>query len=208
MERDKEHTRKKILEALGRLLSQKGFYDVGINAIAKEAKVSKVLIYRYFGGLSELLRTFAEEGEYWPSNNQLLGGEINLRRVTDPEQISVAILTNYLKEMRRRKLTQEIIRWELTQENDLTRQLTKVREKQRAEILGSLPIDPARFREIDIGAAAALLHAGLTYLVLRSKTGEEYMGIDLHSNYGWKRLEKAINDLVNGYFAQYRVGPE
>jgi AcrR family transcriptional regulator len=208
MERDKEHTRKKILEALGRLLSQKGFYEVGINAIAKEAKVSKVLIYRYFGGLSELLRTFAEEGEYWPSNNQLLGGEINLRRVTDPEQISVAILTNYLKEMRRRKLTQEIIRWELTQENDLTRQLTKVREKQRAEILGSLPIDPARFREIDIGAAAALLHAGLTYLVLRSKTGEEYMGIDLHSNYGWKRLEKAINDLVNGYFAQYRVGPE
>ncbi len=205
MERDKERTRKKILEATGRLLLLKGFLNLGINSIAKEAKVSKVLIYRYFGGLPELLRAFAEEGGYWPSARELLGSDINLRRVTDVEQISITLLQNYLKEIRRRKLTQEIMRWEIIHENELTRQLASVREKQRTEILGALQIDPAKYRDIDLGAAAALLHAGITNLVLRSKTADEYMGIDLHSNYGWKRLEKAIEGLVKGYFAQCRT---
>jgi len=208
MERDKEKTRERILQTLGRLLSQKGFENLGINSIAREAKVSKVLIYRYFGGLAELLRAFAQEGGYWPSATELLGADINLRRVTNTEQISVTLLSNYLKEIRRRKVTQEIMRWELIQKNELTEQLSRIREKQRTEILGALPIDAAKYCDIDLGAAAALLHAGITFLVLQAKVADEYMGIDLHSNYGWKRLEKAIEALVNGYFGQHRIMTE
>jgi AcrR family transcriptional regulator len=208
MQRDKERTRKKILEATGRLLSQGGFLKLGINSIAREAKISKVLIYRYFGGLPELLQAFAEDGNYWPSAVDLVGPDINLRHVTNLEQISITILTNYLKEMRRRRLTQEIMRWELIHKNELTEQLSKVREKQRIEILGTLPVDPAKYRDIDLGAAAALLHAGISYLVLKTRVADEYMGIDLHSNYGWKRLEKAIDALVNGYFGQHLIKNE
>ncbi len=205
MQRDKEQTRKRILEATGRLLSQKGFRNLGINAIAKEAKVSKILIYRYFGGIQELLKAFTEEGGFWPSATELLGGETNPRRISNTEQTSVTMLGNYLKELRRRKLTQEIMRWELTEDNDLIQELARARERQRTGIWGALPIDSARFPEIDLGAATALLHAGITYLVLRAKTAEEYMGIDLHSNYGWRRLEKAIDALVKGYFAQHSI---
>ncbi|SYZ73409.1 Transcriptional regulator, TetR family [Candidatus Zixiibacteriota bacterium] len=205
MERDKERTRKKIIEAAGRLLAQKGFRQLGINSVAREAKVSKVLIYRYFGGLPELLQAIAEDGNYWPTATDLVGAEINLRRVPNPEQISITILLNYLKEMRRRKLTQEIVRWELIHNNELTDRLSRIREKQRTEMLGALPIEQGKYHELDLGAAAALLHAGITFLVLHSKTAEEYLGIDLHSNFGWKRLERALESLINGYFEQHRV---
>jgi len=205
MQRDKEITRKKILEATGRLLSQKGFRNLGINAIAKEAGVSKVLIHRYYGGLQPLLKAFVDEGGFWPTATELLGGETNPRRVTNTEQVSTTMLANYLKELRRRKLTQEVMRWELAQENELIQQLTRAREKQRTEIWGALPIDSSKYQEIDLGAMTALLHAGITYLVLKSKIAEEYMGIDLHSNYGWKRLEKAIDALVRGYFRHHSV---
>jgi AcrR family transcriptional regulator len=64
-------TRAGILEAVGRLLARSGCKDVGGNAIAREAGVEKVLIHRYFGGLPELLKTFAEETGFWPGLPEL-----------------------------------------------------------------------------------------------------------------------------------------
>ena len=48
---------------------------VGVNAIAREAGVDKVLIYRYFGGLPELLRQWGASGRFWPSVDELLGDD-------------------------------------------------------------------------------------------------------------------------------------
>ena len=55
MPRDKEETKMRIVTAVGRQLAKGGFRDLGVNSIAKEAGVDKVLIYRYFGGLPLLL---------------------------------------------------------------------------------------------------------------------------------------------------------
>ena len=62
--RDKDQTKQKILQAVGKLLATGG--GLGVNVIAREAGVDKVLIYRYFGGLPELLRAFMTSGEFWP----------------------------------------------------------------------------------------------------------------------------------------------
>lgn len=62
MVRDKEETKARILAAVGKLLAESGFRSLGVNAIAREAGVDKVLIYRYFEGLPSLLRCFAQEG--------------------------------------------------------------------------------------------------------------------------------------------------
>ena len=59
--RDREATKARILGAVGDVLARDGFGGVGVNAIAKEAGVDKVLIYRYFGGLPELLRDLGRE---------------------------------------------------------------------------------------------------------------------------------------------------
>jgi len=64
MARDRQATEKKILRAVGRILAEKGFQNFGINAVARQARVDKVLIYRYFGGMPELLRAYAEAGSY------------------------------------------------------------------------------------------------------------------------------------------------
>ncbi|HRW79035.1 MAG TPA: helix-turn-helix domain-containing protein, partial [Candidatus Sabulitectum sp.] len=53
--RDSEKTREAIMDALERILTREGFTGVGVNALAREAGVDKVLIYRYFGSLEGLL---------------------------------------------------------------------------------------------------------------------------------------------------------
>src|SRR5512137_2267848 len=59
--RDREATERRILDAAGRLLARDGFSGLGINAVAREAGVDKVLIYRYFGGIEALLDTWGRE---------------------------------------------------------------------------------------------------------------------------------------------------
>jgi AcrR family transcriptional regulator len=199
MPKDKIKTRKKIIEALGRLLTRTGVEDLGINSVAFEAGIDKVLIYRYFGDFDGLLQAYAEDTDLWPSTSELLGHEPDHRRSLDLKDILARYLHNQLKEMRRRKTIQEVMRWELLKQNALTNSLNDHREKQMQELLNKLSITHEPDQENDLEALLALLDAGLTYMVLRSKTSEKYLGIDLHSNFGWKRLENIITAIIDSY---------
>jgi AcrR family transcriptional regulator len=52
-----------LVRAVGTLLARDGFTALGVNAVAKEASVDKVLIYRYFGGMPELLGAFGRSAD-------------------------------------------------------------------------------------------------------------------------------------------------
>jgi AcrR family transcriptional regulator len=204
--RNSEKTKAAIINAVGSILAREGFGGIGINAVAREAGVDKVLIYRYFGGLPQLLDAFARKGDYWPTIGQILGKKLTEIGRTDLSEMSSIILKGYLRELRKRVTTQEIMRWELVQRNELTDKLAAVREAQGMEILGLLPAGPETSRKIDLPAIAALLHAGLMYLVLRSKTADVYMGVDLKSDKGWSRIEGAVEAIVKAYFRNDRQG--
>jgi AcrR family transcriptional regulator len=197
--RNSEKTKAAILDAVGSILAREGFGGIGINAVAREAGVDKVLIYRYFGGLPQLLDAFAQKGDYWPSIGQILGKKITEMGDAGLGEVSSGILKGYLRELRKRVTTQEIMRWELVQKNELTDKLAAVREAQGMEILGLLPIDAKTAQDIDLPAIAALLHAGLVYLLLRSKTADVYMGVDLKSKAGWSRIERVLEDLIRSH---------
>lgn len=201
MKRDKEATRAKILEAVGGILSRHGFARLGINSVAEEAGVDKVLIYRYFGGLEELLRVYADEYPAacglpplaWPPREKMFL----------PSVITSMLLQNQLDELRRRPVAQETIRWELQDSNTLTNLIASVREKMAKEYLARLPFDMERHPECDLGAVLALLHAGISHLVVSAAKLDYYQGIDLKSARGWKRVEQVIGALVDGYFKPY-----
>lgn len=200
--RDSEKTRKKIMEAVGRVLAQKGFGHLGINAVAREAGVDKVLIYRYFGGLPELLRAYAGQGGFWPSIAELAGKPLN--QFKSILEMGTALLSGHMRELLARPLTQEIMRWELHERNELTDELARYREQQGGEIMALFPKDDdgTGVDNVDRAAAAALIHAGITYLVLRQKTADVYMGIDLTSEDGWLRLGRAVSHLMTNLFGE------
>lgn len=205
MKRNVKNTKQRILDAVGVLLSKTGCQDIRINAIAREAGVSKVLIYRYFGGLSELLHEFAQKSDFWPTTEEQLGRELPETNGMSLAEIGAQYLTSHIKEFRERPTTQEIMRWELVQENALTRELYSVRESRGMELIGYLY---DRFQKevpgMDVPAVMGLMHAGISYLVLSSKNADQYAGIDLHSEQGWGRLEKAIDEMMKIIMAHYQ----
>ena len=57
-ERDREATEKRLLDTIGKMIAEDGFEKIGINAIATQSGVSKILIYRYFGSVEGRLLTY------------------------------------------------------------------------------------------------------------------------------------------------------
>ncbi|KAB8334238.1 TetR/AcrR family transcriptional regulator [Scytonema tolypothrichoides VB-61278] len=195
MVRDKEETKARILAAVGKLLAESGFKQLGVNAIAREAGVDKVLIYRYFENLPSLLQTFGKEGNYWTSVEELVGDET----AVDAESLAdwmVLLLTRFLDDLQKRPITQEIMRWELLEGNELTHELAMVRDRVAIESLEFLQQKCSFPPDKDIPAISAVLIAGIVYLVLRTKVSNTFLGIDFSSPTGWQRIEGAIASLI------------
>jgi AcrR family transcriptional regulator len=194
--RNREATRQKLITAVGEVLAQKGFTQLGVNAVANQAGVDKVLIYRYFGGMPGLIKAFGREGDFWPSMDELAGGDIEAFRCLPLEEKLVAMGLNFLQGLRQRPLTLEVMAWEMMERNDLTVELETIRETRMlrfAELY--LPTEGSRG---DLMAVNAIVGAGISYLVCRGRRLRWFNGIDLESDEGWQRIEAAIRQIVAG----------
>jgi len=202
--RDREETKKRILAALGRLLASKGSKSLGINAIAREARIDKVLIYRYFGGLGELYRVFAREGDTFPGLSELAQGRLPELSSLPPAEAARLLLVGFGRAIRRRPVTREMMRWELQESNPLTDAIARERERQAQQWLNLAPELP----HADFAAVVSILAGAQVFLILRSKTVRMYNGIDLRSEDGWKRIEGAVALLSDLFYQHAMISQE
>jgi AcrR family transcriptional regulator len=197
--RDREQTAARILDAVGEVLSRDGFAGIGINAIAKQAGVDKVLIYRYFGGLPELLMAYGQSGAFWPSVDDLLGDDPPAFRALPLTERYCRFLEHFIDALRARPLTLEILAQEVIERNELTAILETEREQwgeQAARVLGG-----ADFARVP-GAAGVtiLLIGGVQYLLVRSRKIKTFGGFDLRSDAGWAALKADVRAMVGQWF--------
>jgi AcrR family transcriptional regulator len=187
--RDRELTRRAILDAAARLLARDGFQRFGVSSVAREAGVDKVLIYRYFGGAEDLLRKLASEGGIFPSLDDLLPAGL----ASSPRALARHALLEYARWLRRHPYALSILRWEIHESNELTAALASCREEFARSLLSRLPAQPS----LDLAALAAILAAGVTYLALRTGPGSAFCNVPLESDADWQRLEAALGTLVD-----------
>lgn len=185
--RDAAATRTRILDAVGSLLVREGFGALGVNAVAREAGVDKVLIYRYFGGIDQLLEAWGSELDFWPSVAEILGDSPE----PDPAAFAAGMLTRHLHALRARPHTLEVMAWEAVERHPLTRILDRIREARAEQVMAAIPAHLFG-EDRDLPAISALLGAGLQHLLLRSRTVDRYSGVPIASPEGWVRIESAL----------------
>ena len=199
-QRDRAATSARILDAGGQVLARDGFGAVGVNAIARQAGVDKVLIYRYFGGLPELLRAWGASGQFWPRVADLLGPDPQALLALPAAERYARFFEHFIDELRCRPLTLEILVAELSERNELTAILEAEREawgEQAAQVLGGAEFAARPHMQ----GLTLLLVAGVQYLLLRSRRIRLFGGVDLHSDAGWLQLKQAIRSLAREAFA-------
>lgn len=198
--RDRAATEERILAAVGEVLARDGFAALGVNAIAKQAGVDKVLIYRYFGGLPELLRAWGASGRFWPRVADLLGDDPQALLALPPAERYARFFRHFVDELRRRPLTLEVLAAEVVERNELTAILEAEREAWGDEATRVLGGEAFAARPY-LRGATLLLVAGVQYLLLRSRKIRVFGGVDLHRDEGWDELQRAIDELARRLFA-------
>jgi AcrR family transcriptional regulator len=193
--RDRIATQERVLTAVGQVLARDGFAAMGINAIAREAGVDKVLIYRYFGGLDALLRTWGASGKFWPSVAELLGDrpqDVLSLPVTDRYAV---FFDRFIDALRARPLTIEIMAAEIHERNELTAILEEEREQWGAQAEAIFAGEEFERNPHLLGITLLLL-AGVQYLLVRARKIRVFGGLDLRSDGDWQKLKDSIRAMT------------
>jgi AcrR family transcriptional regulator len=207
--RDRAATEERILNAVGEVLARDGFGAMGVNAIARQAGVDKVLIYRYFGGLPELLRRWGASGRFWPGVDELLGGETGLdtaalASMPVAERYAV-FFDRFIDALRARPLTLEILAAETVERNALTAILETEREQWGADVEALFGGDALR-QQPPLRGVTLLLVAGVQYLLVRSRKIRRFGGLDLGSDADWAMLKASVRAMAQTVWAQPGAG--
>jgi len=193
MTRSRLNTEQRLLEAMASLLLEQGYPAVGINAIARQAGCDKVLIYRYFGGFDELLLAFAETTPLWWEVDEII-----TESAADCADIALhdylpRLLNRYVEALESRPLALEIMAWEMSQQNNLTNHLARIRGERGMQLVKRIR---AYYRQpnIDIGGILGVFGAAINYLVIRTrKQSQQYKTEE------WWRLQQTIAKLLQAY---------
>lgn len=194
--RNKEMTIQKLIAAVGRVLARDGFQSIGVNCVAREAGVDKKLIYRYFQGLTNLVAAYGESIEFWPTAKELVGDDRERIAAMPPSELMAEFFKRYLRAIRNRPQTLEIMAWEGVEYNDLTRQLEGVRVKTALEFFELMGEDPPE--NVDLTALVLFMAGAVHFLATRSRHHQSIGGIDLQSDLGWGRIESTIELVMAG----------
>lgn len=196
-QKNREKTEAKLVQAIAEVLAEKGFTKLGINAVARQAGVDKVLIYRYFDDLNGLMEAYAQSSDFWPSSVELLGEGDELAQLSDmPFADGFAeVFRRYSKAIRARPLTLEILSWETIDRNALTIALEEVRESMGLELMAFLAeMNPP---QADWQAIANIFSGAIHYLAIRSRKVTVFSGMDIAGEEDWDRLIDSIHFLVS-----------
>ncbi len=193
--KSKENSKQKFLDAVGEILRTKGYKYLKVNDIAAVAGLDKKLIYNYFGGTEQLLDEYIKSQDFW-SNVKEENAEQDL---TDGGRSFVKqMISEQFDFVSRNKELQKILLWRLSEERSSLRKLTEDQE-ENGEVFFKNIIDPHfEDRSEDFRAIAAILVSGAYYLNLFSElNGSVFCGLDLKSESGRAKIQKAIGFLVD-----------
>ena len=190
MMKDRETTEQKILDAVGSMIETDGFEALGINAVAQKAGVSKMLIYRYFGGLDQLIAKYILQHDYWVNT------ELPLHDISGVGACLKQMFREQIATLRSNMVLKRLHRWELTADNEVVRLLRERRETNGCElvrVVSRLTKSPCA----EVATMATLLSAAISYLTLIEEQNKVYNGIDLCSDDGWQQLATGIDQIID-----------
>jgi len=197
--RNKKITKEKLIKAVGRVMADVGFQQLGVNMVAREAGVDKKLIYRYYSGLQGLVTEYAQTLDFWPSAEELVGEDKDRLKKMEPHELMGLFFKRYLRAILNRPHTLEILAWEAIERNDLTKALEEVRVKTALEFFELMENEPPE--EVDLTALVLFMAGAVNFLAVRSRKHKSLGGVDLQSEEGWGRIEKTIDQLLIGVLA-------
>jgi len=188
--RNRPVTERKLIRAVEKLLARGGFGMLGPSAVAREAGVDKMLIYRYFGNLDGLVAAVVQSPGFFPTIEEICDGDIAAMRARPAPQRAAMIAGNYARALIKRPVVLAMMAWETVERNRLTA-ITETEREEMSKRIAETLLD-------DIGAAPgvagayAIIGAAINYLAIRQRKIRIFSGVEIRTEEGWREMTRAI----------------
>jgi len=201
--RDRKATEELIINAFETVLLRDGVAGLGVNAIAQEAGVNKVLIYRYFKDLPGLARHWANNSSFWPSEMELIGNDPEgFAKLTVNDRVR-EVLCNYIDAIRARPRTIEMLAGELLSPNELTLALSDGMTRPGKGVDSFIQLETAETDISDrVWKLIFMVNALTAYMAIRERANPSYMGFDMTEDESWTFLRDTVGDVAEKYLKE------
>ncbi|TJZ62319.1 TetR/AcrR family transcriptional regulator [Sphingobacterium olei] len=180
-------TKSKLLNAVEKVLTDKGFTELKVVPICKAANVDKKLIYFHFGDLNGLQTEFLRRQDFWESKTEI-------SEEMDKETVK-HILTNQFASIYENDLLKRLLIWELSEENETLKEIAQERHDNTNKIVDEF-VNQQDFSS-DVPPLLALVVGGLHYLSIRSsEKGNTFYGIDVNKKSDRNRVVNTMRRLI------------
>lgn len=203
LQRNRAGTTQRIIDALERILAQEGLQGVGVSAIAQEAKVSKVLIYRYFGSIDGLLEYYVKMGRIVPHHTPTWLEQIQPTTPAELAPIWSGQSLQLFRQLRACRASRELLKAAVTEKEPLAETISKSMDAEMTRLAQQM----AFIEGGDHQATSAVILGALSFLTIQAQNDRTMMGIDLRSEEGWSRIEEAVKGIYKAVAKQALDSP-
>ena len=158
--RTKAAIEREVLNAASSLIEEVGFANVTLTGIAKRAQIEPPVFYNRYANLEELFDQYVHKYDYWLGNiAEMLPSDLS------DEDAFKWIFKNLIIALYKNKGMQQLLIWELSDDNPTTRRTSQLRELVNEPLIRLLE---QRFEGsgIDMNVISALMISGIYFLVL------------------------------------------
>lgn len=191
--RNSEEVDEAIFRATKELIEEFGFAKLTLTQVAKKAQLTPNMFYKRYPDLDKLLWDFVRKYDYWFTD------VINIEfHKSDPYSYYTMMLEDLVGSLSVNNSMQELLKYELTNDNPLTRRTAGLRELDTGAIMAGYE----KYFEgstIDIRTNTAIIISGIYYLILHRKLST-FCGVDFSTSEGIERLRKSVIDISNKIF--------
>ena len=183
-----------MMAAAWEFIEEVGFHNVTLTGIAARARIEPSVFYRRYATLEELFDEYTHKYDYW-----LADLAEKMPKFLSEEETLKWIIENLIEELWQNKGMQQLLIWELSDDNPTTRRTAQLRESINAPMIRMLE-HIFRKSGIEINVIAATMIAGIYYLILHRERSA-FCSVDFNSEEGKERLKIGIDQLANLLFS-------
>ncbi|MBP1163520.1 MULTISPECIES: TetR/AcrR family transcriptional regulator [unclassified Chryseobacterium] len=196
--RNKERSKKKFLDAVGKILRTKGYTALKVNSIAATAGVDKKMIYSYFGGIDGLIDEYIQSQDYWSRVTTEEIVKIKPKLDDGGKSFMEKMLFSQFDYVNTNKEAQKLLLWRLSEPRKALKKLTDTQE-ENGEYIFKLLMDPY-FKDNTEGVRSimAIMVSGLYYLNMYAAiNGSIFCGIDVNTPEGRDKIKQAVSFMLH-----------
>lgn len=195
--RDKERTKKKLTDSVGRILKKEGYAGLNILKVATKAGVHRKLIYEYFGGLDGLVAEYLNSRDFWNVSVERREAMIEQSRKDFGKQMLYNLLEKQFDSLMASEEMRQIITWGLSENSKPLKDIDEQRELFGEELFTRIIDDFFKDKDKNIRAILGILVGGIYFNTLKANmNGSTICGIDPNTIEGEAEIKKAFMQII------------